>query len=241
MCRHEQPHPPVARTGCESEEPAKGEAMIEQTASTLNLSSEADEEVLTDAARETGPGVMVASVPQAANENDAALDATRLAAEALAREKARLARQQERARERRRWLLLLAGVLTLAVALKVFAAQVVRLVPGMAHAYHAVGMQVPLPGFEVRSLRVRWVRNEEGVPELLVSGQVLNDTRQAQRMPRIKLALLDDAGAVIYRWRISARQASTLQPGAQARFRSRLADVPEEAALVRVVVSPTRQ
>ena len=206
--------------------------MIEQTAISLNHSSDA-------AARPAAADGAAALLPTAAaNENAALPDVTRLAAEAVAREKAREARARARRAERRRWLLLLAFVLALLTGLRLFATQVVRVIPGMAGVYQALGVPVTVPGFRVDGLRLRWTRGPHGSQELLIAGHVRNVSGHALPMPRITLSLRDVDGAPLYQWRIPARQARPLAAGAQVRFRSRLADVPLEAATLRARVEP---
>ena len=211
--------------------------MIDQTASALNLVGEkapapAGEEVLHQPLRP-------AFAPLgAANDDDGELDAIRLAAAALAREKAREEAEQRRMRERRRWRALLVFVLLVVAALWHFAPQVARMLPGAATVYEKVGLPVEVPGLAVKRLHVRWVRDSEGNPELLVHGVLVNQAGHELAMPRIILMLLDDGGNAIYRWNIPVNKAQRLAAGAQARFRSRLADVPAQAVSVRAVLQP---
>gem|GEM_PF-6074911 len=184
---------------------------------------------------------VVSALAVAANENDAQAAALRLATRALAREKALERQRLAQRAERRRWLMLLVFVLLVAASLQVFAERVVRVLPGMAQVYAALGMPVQPPGWQVDSMHVRWVRSADGVPELLLHGQVRNDSGRALPMPQLALALLDDGGAVLYRWRIPVRRVQMVPAGAEARFRTRLADVPVQAASVRLHVLPPMQ
>ena len=215
--------------------------MIEQTGSALNLSPGRGPE---PALRTPSPSAPPASqpapaLPPVANENpDPLNDAARLAAEALAREKARAERRERRQRERRRWLRLLVFVIAVLAALQLFAAQVVRVLPGMAHIYRSAGIVVPVPGYAVQGLRLRWVPGAQGGIELAIGGHLVNETRRPLPMPRIALALLDDMGREIYQWNIPQGAATRLPAGARARFHTRIADVPPAAVTLRLRILP---
>lgn len=208
--------------------------MIKQTANALNLSSEAP---FTDAtpAREETPSL---ALPAAANENVLELDAaTRLAAEALAREKAREKRERARAAERRRWLVLLVLMLSLVVGLRTFAAEVVRVLPGATKLYQAAGLNVSLPRLDVDALHVRWVPMPDGRHDLAISGRIVNRTGRQVRMAPVSMELLDAVGRPIYSWRIGKNER-VLANGAQARFHTRLGSVPLSAVSVRARILP---
>ncbi len=216
--------------------------MIEQTGNALNLSASPPRKPApenTPATTHPGGAPPIFAFPPAANENpDPANDAARLAAEALAREKARAERQARRQRERRRWLRLLLFVLVVLTSLRLFAAQVVQLLPGMAHLYKAAGVAVQAPGFAVQDLRMRWVPGADGNLELAIGGHLVNKTRRTLPMPNIALALLDDMGREIYQWRIPQGAASALPAGKRARFHTRIADVPPAAISLRLRILP---
>ena len=216
--------------------------MIKQSEAAQNLSS------TTPAAADIRPALApeetpFMALPLAANENTGPDDAAaRLAAEALAREKARAERQRRRAAERRRWLLLLAFVLAVGSALLIFSQQVVRWLPGMATIYQKVGMNVSLPGYALKDVRLRWRQGAKG-QELVIFGRVRNDTARTVSVPVISLELLDETGTTIYRWRLPHRR-QMLPPAADARFLTRLGEVPQEAASVRITAMappPARQ
>ena len=207
--------------------------MIEQTARALNLSCEpspCEARLSRTASRDVPPS----PVPAAANENALEPDAaTRLAAEALAREKARARREKARAAERRRWLMLLVTVLALLTGLKLFAADVARLLPGASRLYQALGVRVPPPRLDMETLLVRWVPTPDGGRELAISGRIVNRTGQRVAMAPVSLDLLDPLGRSLYHWRIG-KGARVLADGAQARFHTRLGAVPARVASVRV-------
>ncbi len=216
--------------------------MIKQTATALNLSSgnPAPSTRAPTQERRTRAGLHSLPLPAAANENALEVDvAARLAAEALAREKARERRERARLAERRRWLALLIAVLALLAGLKIYAAEVMKVLPGAAKIYQATGIQVPQPQLLIDALRVRWVPTPQGGHELAISGRVVNRTGQVVRFAPISMALLDAVGQPIYSWRIG-KGSRTLRHGTQARFHTRLGAVPPQAASVRVRVAPER-
>ncbi len=218
--------------------------MIEQTGSALNLSASAlrkPRPVPPATPAASNARVPAIAFPAPANENANGVDdAARLAAEALAREKARAERHARRRRERRRWLQLLMFVVIVFAALRVFAAQVVQVLPGMAHLYKTAGITVQVPGFAVRGLRMHWVPGADGTQELAIGGHLYNDSRRPLPMPQITLALLDDMGREVYQWRIPQGGADTLPAGGRARFHTRIADVPPAAISMRLRILPRK-
>ena len=207
--------------------------MIDQLATALKQTPE-------DLSRPVSAGAdaVVAPLLPPANENDLAGDdpAVRLAAEALAREQARRERAQRRAARRRRWLLLLVAVLVTLAGLKLFAREVVRLVPGAAHLYRGLGVAVPFAAWQVEAMRVRWIPTASGDAELSITGRIRNRSGAALPMPTVSLQLLNADGAPVYAWGIPPRGAKAIASGATARFHTRIAHVPREAFGLRVRV-----
>ena len=218
--------------------------MIGQMTSALNLSAgtghvkmakpgpEGSGEAPVHAGR-PGPGPALA-----ANENALIVeDATRLAAEALARERARARRAAARALERRRWLALLLLLLVLLPGLKIFAADVVRILPGAARLYRLAGVPVAAPRLDVGLLHVRWAPTMGGRHELAITGRIVNRTGRDLVLAPVTVALLDARDRPLYRWRIG-KEGRRLAAGAQARFHTRLAAVPANASGIRLQVRP---
>ena len=188
-----------------------------------------------DPVRQALPGL-------AANENDLPGNdpAVRLAAEALAREQARRERARARAMARRRWLALLLAMLVTMTGLQLFAHEVVRLAPGAAHLYRAVGLPVAFDAWRVENLRIRWIPAQRGEPELSITGRIRNRSAQALPMPMVSLQLLSEDGAPVYGWRIPPGKATAIASGASARFHTRIAHVPPNAFSLRVRVHSAR-
>jgi hypothetical protein len=74
---------------------------------------------------------------------------------------------------------------------------------------------------------------QDGVPMLIVEGEIVGTTGRHTEVPRLRFAVTDSTGKEIYAW--TARPARTLLPPGEALpFRSRLASPPAEASGVSV-------
>ncbi len=114
--------------------------------------------------------------------------------------------------------------------------QIVRLLPGAAPAYAALGMAVNLREMDILGVTSKLV-DEDGRKILLVEGEIRNLSSEARTPPRMRLAVLDAKGAEIYFW-TAAPAKSRLNAGEKAFFRARLAAPPDEGAEVRVRFVP---
>jgi predicted Zn finger-like uncharacterized protein len=110
--------------------------------------------------------------------------------------------------------------------------QIVRLMPQTASLYALIGLPVNLRGLAFENVKtVREV--EDGVPILIVEGEVVGTTSRHTEVPRLRFAVTDNTGKEIYAW--TARPAKTLLPPGEALpFRARLASPPDEASGVTV-------
>ena len=114
----------------------------------------------------------------------------------------------------------------LAVALLVWRADMVRLLPQTANFYKLVGLDVNLRGLAFKDVKVS-TETVEGKPVLVIEGAIVGETRKAAELPRLRFAVRDAQGAEIYAWNTVLEQA-VLQPGERVTFRSRLASPPAE-------------
>lgn len=114
----------------------------------------------------------------------------------------------------------------LIIALVVWRADVVRLLPQTALFYKMVGLEVNLRGLAFKDLKIT---NEtvDGKPVLVIEGMIVGQTRKAVELPRLRFAVRDAQGAEIYAWNAVLEQ-SVLNPGERAYFKSRLASPPPE-------------
>ena len=106
-------------------------------------------------------------------------------------------------------------------------ADIVRKLPQTASFYALTGLPVNLRGLAFENITTSSVR-DDGMPVLVVEGNVVNDTRKNVRVPEIRFVVRDAAAQEIYSWTASAARASLL-PGQAATFRTRLASPPPGA------------
>ena len=114
----------------------------------------------------------------------------------------------------------------LAVALVVWRADMVRLLPQTAGFYRLVGLNVNLRGLAFKDIKVS-TETVEGKPVLVIEGAIVGETRKAADLPRLRFSVRDAQGAEIYAWNSVLEQA-VLQPGERVQFKSRLASPPAE-------------
>ena len=114
----------------------------------------------------------------------------------------------------------------LLLALIVWRADVVRLLPQTALFYKMVGLDVNLRGLVFKDIKVS---NEtvDGKPVLVIEGMIVGETRKPVGLPRLRFSVRDAQGAEIYAWNAVLEQL-VLKPGESAFFKSRLASPPAE-------------
>ena len=114
----------------------------------------------------------------------------------------------------------------LLLALIVWRADIVRLLPQTALFYKMVGLEVNLRGLAFKDIKVS---NEtvDGKPVLVIEGVIVGETRKPVEMPRLRFSVRDAQGAEIYAWNAVLEQP-VLKPGERAFFKSRLASPPPE-------------
>jgi predicted Zn finger-like uncharacterized protein len=114
----------------------------------------------------------------------------------------------------------------LILALVIWRAEVVRLLPQTATFYGMVGLDVNLRGLAFKDIKVT---NEtvEGKPVLVIEGSIIGETRKPVELPRLRFSVRDAQGAEIYAWNAVLEQP-VLKPGERAYFKSRLASPPPE-------------
>jgi predicted Zn finger-like uncharacterized protein len=114
----------------------------------------------------------------------------------------------------------------LVLALVIWRADVVRLLPQTATFYRMVGLEVNLRGLMFKDVKIT---NEtvDGKPVLVIEGVIVGETRKPVELPRLRFSVRDAQGAEIYAWNAVLEQP-VLQPGERAWFKSRLASPPPE-------------
>ena len=114
----------------------------------------------------------------------------------------------------------------LVVALFVWRADVVRLLPQTANFYRMVGLNVNLRGVAFRDVKVT-TETVEGKPVLVIEGVIVGESKKTVDLPRLRFSVRDAQGTEIYAWNTVLEQ-TTLKPGDHAWFKSRLASPPAE-------------
>ena len=114
----------------------------------------------------------------------------------------------------------------LLLALGIWRADVVRLLPQTATFYKLVGLEVNLRGLAFRDIRIS-SETVEGKPVLLIEGLIVGASKKPVELPRLRFSVRDAHGAEIYAWNAVLDQP-VLNPGESASFRSRLASPPPE-------------
>jgi len=111
----------------------------------------------------------------------------------------------------------------------------VRALPQTASFYAAMGMPVNLRGLSFDGVTTA-AEQHEGIPILVVEGNVVNDARKTVEVPRVKFIVRNAARQEIYSW-TAVPSRTALPPGEVVAFRTRLASPPPEArdVLVRFV------
>ena len=114
----------------------------------------------------------------------------------------------------------------LILALMIWRADVVRLLPQTATFYKMVGLEVNLRGLAFKDIKIS---NEtvDGKPVLVIEGMIVGETRKPVELPRLRFSVRDAQGAEIYAWNAVLEQP-LLKPGERAYFKSRLASPPSE-------------
>jgi len=114
-------------------------------------------------------------------------------------------------------------------------ADFVRAMPQTASFYAAIGLPVNLRGLKFDSLATTTEQNE-GLPILVVSGNVANATSKPENVPHLRFAVRNAARQEIYSWTAPPPRA-VLHPGEAIAFHTRLASPPPDAhdVLVRFV------
>jgi len=120
----------------------------------------------------------------------------------------------------------------LVVALFVWRADVVRLLPQTAAFYKLAGLDVNLRGLLFKDVKVT-TETIEGKPVLVIEGVIVGESKKTVDLPRLRFSVRDAQGAEIYAWNTVLEQ-TRLNPGERAFFKSRLASPPSEGRSIDV-------
>jgi predicted Zn finger-like uncharacterized protein len=114
----------------------------------------------------------------------------------------------------------------LVLALVIWRADVVQLLPQTATFYKMVGLEVNLRGLMFKDVKLT-TETVDGKPVLVIQGVITSETHKPVALPRLRFSVRDEQGAEIYAWNTVLEQ-SVLKPGEYTRFKSRLASPPPE-------------
>ena len=103
----------------------------------------------------------------------------------------------------------------------------VRLMPQTASFYAHLGLPVNLRGLDFENLSTA-TEQHEGVPILVVEGEIVNETHKIIDVPRLRFAVRNAARQEIYSW-TAVLPRTLLSPGDAVPFRTRLASPPPDA------------
>jgi predicted Zn finger-like uncharacterized protein len=114
----------------------------------------------------------------------------------------------------------------LVLALMIWRADVVRLLPQTAGFYKMVGLEVNLRGLMFKDVKIT-SETVDGKPVLVIEGVIVGEAKKPVELPRLRFSVRDAQGAEIYAWNAVLEQP-LLKPGERAWFKSRLASPPPE-------------
>ena len=140
--------------------------------------------------------------------------------------------KQERAQTLRGWAILAGCLSVLAAPAVAFPKQVTSLFPGAAQIYAKAGVAVNTRGMEFREISYKR-ELDEGVLVLAIEGKVANVSDDLMKVPALRIALLDESKQELYSWTLRA-EPEIVEPGAKAKFTSRLASPPSDASNLQV-------
>jgi predicted Zn finger-like uncharacterized protein len=112
----------------------------------------------------------------------------------------------------------------MALAIVIWRAEMVRLLPQTAAFYKLAGLDVNLRGLRFRDVKVT-TETVQGTPLLVIEGAIAGESSKPVELPRLRFSIRDAAGSEIYAWNAVLDQ-SVLKPGEKAMFKSRLASPP---------------
>jgi hypothetical protein len=128
-----------------------------------------------------------------------------------------------------------AAILALVAAASTLVAgrsEIVRHAPQTASLYAAIGLPVNLRALVFSGVKTAR-ENHDGVPVLVVEGNIVSNAAKPVEVPQLHFAIRNPGGLEIYRW-TALPDRPMLAPGEQMAFRSRLAAPPTESSEVMV-------
>jgi predicted Zn finger-like uncharacterized protein len=112
--------------------------------------------------------------------------------------------------------------------------QIVDIWPPARKLYQVIGLAVDSPWLSVPQDSIRFRRESEGgIPILVVSGEILNQSDKPQRVAPMRIILLDKENMPLRTERVKIEDR-VLDPGKRMPFKTSIPNPPPEAAAVRI-------
>jgi len=125
-----------------------------------------------------------------------------------------------------------AAMAAMVLALVIWRADIVRLLPQTAAFYRLAGLEVNLRGLSFKDVKMS-TETVDGKPVLVIEGMIVAEGGKPVELPRLRFSVLDAHNTEIYAWNAVLEQPS-IKPGEKAWFRSRLASPPPEGRSIDV-------
>lgn len=127
-----------------------------------------------------------------------------------------------------RWIIAILVLFAFNIALIAGRSEVVRYLPQTASLFAAIGLPVNLRNLEFDGITIS-KETQDGVSILIIEGRIVNSSRKAVDVPRLRFAARTATGQEVYTWTMQPPR-SLLGPGDSVPFTSRLAAPPADAA-----------
>lgn len=130
------------------------------------------------------------------------------------------------------WTTVILALLAVITGIIAFRSDVVRLMPQTASLFEKIGMSINARGLAFHDVSTT-LETQEGVPVLVITGVIVNMTKQPLGVPRLRLALLNEAGREVHSWS-ALPERSFLGPREAQPVKIRLASPPAESSRVQM-------
>lgn len=125
-----------------------------------------------------------------------------------------------------------AGVLVCAL---LFRADIVSAWPQASSAYAAVGIEANPYGVALGDLTITR-ETEQGLPVIVIEGEIRNIDRRERAAPALRAALLNSNSASVLEWTVLV-EGGPMRPGEARNFRTLVSDVPANAVQAEVTLA----
>lgn len=144
-------------------------------------------------------------------------------------------RQAIRAAAGGAWGGLAAAVAGVIVCALLFRADIVSLWPQASSAYAAVGIEANPYGVALSDLEISR-EMQDGLPVIVIAGEVRNIDRRERQAPALRAALLNAESAPVLEWTVLI-EGGAMRPGETRQFRTLVSDAPASAVEAEVTLA----